>query len=476
MRPRRWWATLVVTGLLLAVVPGLALAHGAGGRYELAVPQWMFLVGGGATVLVSFVGVSLVSGNSDSEFTYRSWRLSETPLRVIQTPSLVGVVRGAAVALLVVSVVAGLVGPQSFDGNLLTNLVWVGWWIGYTFSVILIGNTWPVLNPWKTTYEWATRLLGRDPSLDWEYRWGHQPAAALFLGFAWLEVIAPISESPRWMAAVVIAYSVYLWAGMAVFGRDTWLHNADPFTLLYHYLGRFAPLSPGSEGEVRLYGVGLVEDRDTLYVPGALAFLVAVLYTVTFDGFLGTPEWAQLAGLVPELPVPYLASTLLMVAGFVLFVEVFVTITWLMKLLLGNLAPGDEEYLARRFALSLLPIAIAYQVSHFFTFLLLQGQYLVKSLADPFGLGWNPLGLAAFEPASEIPLLSIEIVWQTQVGTILTGHVIAVWVAHHIAMDLFEERTRAIKSQLPMMGVMVLYTIIGLLLLTRTVVPDPPLP
>jgi len=476
--------------LLLAVVPESALAHGAGGRYELGLPPSLFFLGGGAVVVVSFAAVSFVSGDEGEAFSYRRLELSSTPLGVLRSPVIVGLARAASITLLMTSVVAGLVGPHSFEENLLTNLVWVGFWIGYTFSVVLVGNTWPAINPWKACYEWGTRLLGRDPALDREYRWGQYPAAALFLVFAWLEVIAPVSESPRWMAGIVLAYSAYLWTGMIVFGPRTWLANADPFTRLFDYLGRFAPISL-EDGEVRCYGVGLVDDDPILYAPGALAFLVAVLYTVTFDGFLGTPEWRELALSAPELPIPYATSTLLLLVGYVLVYEVYVTVAWVMQLVLETDAtadpadagvsdasdhePNDEAFLARRFALSLLPIAVVYQLSHFFTYLLLQGQYLLKTLFDPFGMGWNPFGLATFEPTATIPMLPVELVWQLQVLLIVLGHILAVWVAHHIAMTCFEGRARAIKSQLPMTGVMVLYTVAGLVLLTRTVV-EPPLP
>jgi hypothetical protein len=463
-----------VGGTILAVLPGTVTAHGGGARYELGIPQSLFLLAGGGAVVISFVAVSLLSGGSDEAFSYRSRRLSATPLRVFQSSSVVGTAQFVAVGLLVVSVLAGVLGPQSSDANLLTNLVWVGWWIGYTFSVVLVGNSWPTLNPWKTCYEWTTSLLGRELSLDRSYEWGHRPAVASFLGFAWLEVISPFSASPRWMAGIVLTYSVYLWGGMVVFGTETWLRNADPFTLLFGYLGRFAPLSFGSDAEIRMYGVGLVDDDEGVWEPGGFAFFVTILYTVTFDGFLGTPDWAVIANGVPALPVQYLTSTLLMLVGFVLFVEVFGTVAWLMKRFVGEVAP-DEGYLARRFALSLLPIAIAYQISHFFPLLLRRGQYLALALLDPFGLGWNPLGLAEFEPVSEIPLLSVQSVWLTQAALVVAGHVAAVWVAHHVAMDIFKERRSAIKSQVPMTAVMVFYTIVGLLILTRATV-DPPLP
>jgi hypothetical protein len=469
MWPRRTSVALLV-GLL--AIPGRALAHGAGGRYELAIPQWLFLVGGGATVAVSFLVVSLVTGSDDRAFSYRSRSLSATPLRVLHAPALVAVVRTLAVVLLVLGIAAGAFGPRSFNENLLTNLVWVGWWIGYTFSVILVGNTWPILNPWRTVYLWVVPEAKHSRSRVYPQTLGHWPAVAVFLVFAWLELIAPISQSPRWMAVLGVAYSVYLWVGMALFGVDNWLTAADPFTVLYDYLGRFAPLSIRGEGELRSYGVGLVDRHDALWRPGALLLLVTVLYTVTFDGFLGTPEWAAIARSVPALPVPYATSTLLMVAGLLFFYESYGLVAWLMTILVGS--ADDEGYLARRFALSLLPVALAYQVSHFFTYLLTQGQYLLLALADPFGRGWIPAGVT-FDPSGTIPFLSVGAVWQIQVGVIVLGHVIAVWVAHHVALDVFDGRWQAIRSQLPMTGAMVIYTVVGLLILTRTTV-DPPLP
>jgi hypothetical protein len=457
----------------LAVLPGLAAAHGFGSRYELSIPPWLFVTGGAGVVLVSFVVVSVFAGTERGRFTYEARPLRETPFGAVTRPVLVRLARVGAVALLVLGVLAGLFGPQVGTRNLLPNLVWVGWWVGYTFSVILVGNTWPVVNPWKTIYEWGGAVLGWEPTLDWEYSYGSVPTLVLFLGFAWLEVIAPISDSPVWLAAIVLWYSSYLWAGMLLFGKVVWLREADPFTRLFHYLGKFAPLSPENGGELRMYGVGLVPDEESLYRAGALPFLVAVLYTVTFDGFIGTPEWRAIARAAPELPIPYLTSTALMLVGLGLFVTAYVGFAWLIKLAAGEAV--DTLTIARRFALSLLPIAIAYQVSHFYTFLLIQGQFLALALVDPFGLGWTLPGLAGFEPTTQLPFLSVSFVWQSQVALIVLGHIVAVWVAHQIALDVFTERWTAVRSQLPMMGLMVGYTMLSLWILTRPVVA-PPLP
>lgn len=463
----------MTTLAFVTFVPGVVLGHGANSRYELALPRWLFLAGGAGVVVVSFVVVSVFAGSERGSFSYSAKRLAGTPLNVLSHPVLIGFARLTAVGLLVLGVLSGLFGPEGFNDNFLTNLVWVGWWVGYTFTVIFLGNTWPVLNPWKTIYEWVTAAIGHAPTLDREYTLGNVPIFMLFIGFAWLEVIAPFSESPRWLAAIVLAYSAYLWVGMTVYGKTTWLEEADPFTRLYHYLGKFAPLSLADGGEVRMYGVGLVPDEESLYRTGALAFLIAVLYSVTFDGFIATPEWRTIAESAPDLPVPYLVSTLLMLAGLVLFVVAYIAFAWLIKLAADETL--DALTVARRFALSLLPIAIVYQVSHFYTFLLIQGQYLVLSLVDPLGLGWTLPGLAGHEPSSQLPFVSVSFVWQSQVVLIVLGHIVAVWVAHQIALDVYPDRWRAIKSQIPMMGLMVVYTMLSLCILTRPVL-DPTLP
>lgn len=465
---------LALTAFLgLAALSGTALAHGFGGRYELSLPGWMFYAGGVGVVVVSFGIVSLFAGTERGRFNYRSKQIEQTQLRLLTSRWIVGTARLVSVGLLFLGLLSGFFGSTDFNQNLLTNLVWVGWWVGYTFTVIFIGNSWPAINPWKTSYEWFTGLLGRDPSLERRYRYGGVPAAVSFVVFAWIEIISPFSESPRWMAGIVLAYSLYVWIGIYVYGVDAWLENADPFTRLYDYLGKFAPVSTENGGELRMYGVGLVPEEDSLYRAGGLVFLVAVLYSVTFDGFLATPEWRSIASSAPELPVQYATSTALMLLGLALFIVVYVLFAWFIKFAAAE--PVDALTLAQRFALSLLPIAVGYQVAHFYTFLLTQGQYLALALTDPLGLGWTLPGLAGYEPSAELPFLSNEFVWQSQVALILAGHIVAVWVAHHIALDVYPERRKAIRSQVPMMMLMVGYTILSLWILTRPVI-EPVLP
>lgn len=53
--------------------------------------------------------------------------------------------------------------------------------------------------------------------------------------------------------------------------------------------------------------------------------------------------------------------------------------------------------LARLFVFSLVPIAIAYHLAHFLSFLLIFGQLIIPLASDPFGFGWNLFGSVDYD-------------------------------------------------------------------------------
>ena len=97
---------------------------------------------------------------------------------------------------------------------------------------------------------------------------------------------------------------------------------------------------------------------------------------------------------------------------------------------MSRVAAGRPSALevARSFALTLVPIAIGYHVAHYLVFLLVQGQYIIPLLSDPFGRGWNLFGTAGYRV--DIALAGARFAWYTAVGAIVTGHVLAVYLAH----------------------------------------------
>ena len=124
--------------------------------------------------------------------------------------------------------------------------------------------------------------------------------------------------------------------------------------------------------------------------------------------------------------------------------------------------------LAGAFAFSLVPIALAYQTAHYFTLLLTDGQNVFYLISDPLGWGWNLFGTAGYRPNAGI--VGAAFVWYSQVALIGAGHVIAVFLVHTVALREASSPKLVVRSQIPMVVLMVLYTVTSLWILSQPVV------
>jgi hypothetical protein len=203
-----------------------------------------------------------------------------------------------------------------------------------------------------------------------------------------------------------------------------------------------------------------------------MAFVLLLLATVLFDGALGTPEWGQLES-APTALMPSFgegAAMAVRTAGLLVFWLVFfgayVGVSAAMSAATASRLSTIET--ARSFALTLVPIAIGYHLAHYLTFLLIQGQYIIPLISDPFGFGWNLFGTAGYRV--DIAIVDARFAWYTAVSAILLGHIAAVYLAHRKAMQLFDARGVALRSQVPLTALMVLYTFVSLSILAEPMV------
>ncbi|WP_435179462.1 hypothetical protein [Halorussus sp. AFM4] len=441
----------LVAGTLFA---GTALAHGGGLRAaagSLAVPTWLFLLTGGGVVGASFLLASFVTDRAFIRAVHDWRRVAGARLDGAAT-----LTRALSVLALVGVVAVGLFGPESLYRNAAILFVWVGWWAGYVATVYLVGNSWPALNPWRAVAEWL-------PSLDRDYpeRLGAWPSVVGLLAVVWLEVVSPLADDPRLLAWVVVGYTLVTLAGALTFGPDRWFGSVDPVSRLFRYYGLVAPVQRGEDGlTLRMPGAALTD-------PGAadgrdeVAFVVAILWVTTYDGFVGTPVWVDVARAAVGAGVPAVVLyPLAMVAGYALFLGVY----WLAARQARRTADTylTADAIGRRFAPTLLPIAAGYHLAHFLGLFVTLLPALVAALTDPLSPPFNP---SVFVLPDWFGMLAVAF--------ILLGHLLAVWVSHASAYEVFPGRLQAIRSQYPFVAAMVLYTMTSLWIVSAPSA-DPP--
>jgi hypothetical protein len=194
-----------------------------------------------------------------------------------------------------------------------------------------------------------------------------------------------------------------------------------------------------------------------------------LLASVLYDGLIGTGEWALFESAVRER-LPNVSGMAVMTAGLVafwlLFLGAYLGICAVTSLIAGG-RPASAD-VARSFALTLVPIAIGYHVAHYLVFLLVQGQYIIPLLSDPFGRGWNLFGTAGYRV--DIALAGARFAWYAALAAIVAGHVFAVYLAHVRAAAVFESPRTALASQVPLTALMVVYTFVGLSIMAEPIV------
>jgi hypothetical protein len=360
-------------------------------------------------------------------------------------------------------------------------------------SAYLVADTWWAVNPWRTV---ASALPKRNEPLPASL--GAWPSVAGLLLLVWLEVVSPVGDRPTTLAAVVVGYTAVTLAGAAVYG-DAWFEDVDPVSRVFRLYGLMAPIRRGdptgatatTEHPIRDGGVALPDERDdeadnasvdtegaerpadvagggddgvraTLSLPGTAlarypaamgrddtAFVVALLWVTTYDGLVSTPTWNGVVSALAALVPPVVTHLLTVVVGFGLFLFVYEASTRLVR-------ETAETYVTTRFvagwfAPALVPIAAGYHVAHFLGYFLSLAPALGTVLASPLS------------PPASVPLLTLP-GWfgSLQLTFVVAGHLLAVWVAHARAFELFPGRLQPIRSQYPFVVVMVGYTVTSL--------------
>jgi hypothetical protein len=362
---------------------------------------------------------------------------------------------------LLLALLAGAV-ARSAGLTTTTLLFWVGLVVAVTIVCSVLDGAWGAADPWATA-ERLYRLENVEPKQK-RAPWWLGPL--LLYGLFWFELVSQTGFDDFWVIVVLVAYSQFAFTYCSALGEG-W-STVDPLSILFGFAGSVAPLRLSRDGLYYRAPVAVLSPGAAM--PRALfASVFVLLGSTTLDNVRETVGWSNLRdvaglGTLPEM----LVDTCALAVFPVLFLVPFVGSIALARRWTGSV--DSTPALARRFAWSLIPIGVAYLLAHNAALVMTGVPALLRSLSDPFALGWNLFGTANL---FEGYLASPQLVWFLEIALIVGGHVMAVLAAHRVALSVSAFWRPAIRSQYALTGLMAVYTIATLWLLAQPLVVGP---
>jgi hypothetical protein len=457
----------------------LPFAHALVARQDLPVPAWLFAWGASIVLIASFF--ALAAAWRQPRFEETRWRpLAAGLSRALVSRPMQALCGLIGVFLLGVAIYAGLRGTEAPDRNFALTFLFVTAWLGFPFFSALLGDIFRPLNPWRAVGRVAgagfRAIAGqRSAHLLYPRALGRWPAAIGLLAVVWLEVVygssggVAVGLDPHAAAVAALVYSGYTLAMMALFGAEEWCERGEVFSV---YFGMFSQLGLFA---VRGGGLGLrrplAAAAHWATLPGSAAVVIASIASTSFDGAQegafksaidSTFNWFadRGVGLTASLR---LTDTIFMLACFAGVGLVYTLGVRGMRTIRG--APPLAT-LRAGFAHTLIPIALAYLVAHYFSLFVFQEQaQFTYLLSDPLGNAHTDL-FGTASAGIDFRLLSANAIWYVQVGALVVGHVLGLTLAHDRALVYWPDYRQAARSQYWMLAVMVSFTCFGLYLLS----------
>ncbi|MGQ0479431.1 MAG: hypothetical protein ACT4O0_00135 [Pseudonocardia sp.] len=445
------------------------LAHGIGGRADLPLPGELVLQAGGFVVLVSFLAVGLLwrtprfgADRPGGAGGAGGRRLPGAVQRVADHVGMRLGLRGLAPALLAYLISVAFLGPADPELNPAPRALYVLAWVGVVPASLLLGPVWRVLNPLRALHAGlvavlrlpATGVRPIPPGL------GYWPAAAGLAVFVWLELVPAARAQPAVVGGFLLGYAVLVTAAAVVFGRD-WFDRGDPFEVYSTLVAALAPFGRRPDG-VLTWRNPLRGLAEVPAGPGLVTVLAVWWGSTVFDGVSGSTFWVNLTQSGPAAAAGAATLGTAVLAGLVAVVA-----------LSYRLATGP---MAGQLVGTLVPIAAGYTVAHYISLLITEA----------------PVGLAQLVGA-QAPVLTPApmAVAGVQVAAILLGHVAGVAAAHDRVLALHSPLAgsagrvgsagragsvaigtagssapgRRLAEQVPLVLLMIVYTMAGLYLL-----------
>jgi hypothetical protein len=457
----------------------LPFAHALVARQDLPVPAWLFAWGASIVLIISFF--VLTAAWRVPRFEDRHWRaFGEELSRVLLSPPMQALYGAIGVFLLGVGIYAGFHGTEAPDRNFSLTFFYVTAWLGFPFFSAIFGDLFRPFNPWRA----IGRAFGagfqaiageRSAHLKYPEGLGRWPAAIGLIAVVWLEVVyggsggVAVGLDPHSVAVAASVYTVYTLAMMAAFGVEEWCERGEVFSV---YFGMFGRLGIFGTEDGRL-GVRRPLSATTSWatIPGSAAVVIASIATTSFDGgqegaFKEILE--TMVGWFEDIGTSILTAERLTDSIFILVCFAGVGLIYLLGVRGMRTVRGapSESTLRTGFAHTLIPIALAYLVAHYFSLFVFQEQaQFTYLLSDPLGTGHTDL-FGTASSGIDFTVISATAIWYVQVGALVVGHVLGLTLAHDRALVYWKDYRQASRSQYWMLAVMVAFTCFGLYLLS----------
>ncbi len=454
----------------------LPLAHALASRQDLPVPAWLFAWGASIVLIVSFFALS--AGWRTPRFEQPHSRPFGAGLSRALLGLPVQILCGCiGVFLFGLAIYAGLQGTVAPDRNFALTFLFVTCWLGFAFFSAILGDLFGPFNPWRAVGRAVgaafEAIAGQRPAHatypEWLGRW---PAAVGLLAFVWLEVVYGSGGAildPQVAATAALLYSAYALAMMALFGVEEWCARGEVFSV---YFGMFGRLGIFGAGDGRLERRRPFSAATTwATVPGSAALVLASIATTSYDGasegaFADAIE--TVIGWVEGIGFGITASIRITDTIFLLLTFAGVSLVYWLGVRGMRTVPGAPSLQKLRvgFAHTLIPIALAYLVAHYFSLFVFQEQaQFTYLLSDPLGTGTTDL-FGTATAGVDYTVLTANAIWYVQVGALIVGHVLGLMLAHDRALVYWPNYRKATASQYWMLAVMVAFTCFGLYLLS----------
>jgi hypothetical protein len=406
-------------------------AHGFGGTNGLPIPKWLLAYSIGFAVVLAFIilrfvrpprrppgpGAQTRDATRDRTSATRS-AAEDQPNRLVRGAGTVARVVG--LVLFVGTFVAAAFGVDDSGANIAPVTVIVLFFLGMQVLSLVFGDVFWWFDPFDT----LAGLFFRTDRDDEDVEPPPWLAAVFLVSFIWFVFAYPefYPPTPHEVAVFLALYTAAVLGGAAYWGRS-WVRRGEGFGALFGAIGQL--------GRTREPGAG----------PGLAPLLLVYLGGTLFDGMSQTNWWIDVLGTsrgwteraintvglawsIAIVGVAYLAATRIVAA-------------------ISNRGPADT---ARLFAPVLLPIGLAWSVSHYISAFLIDVQNFYALLSDPLGKGWDVFGTINY--AVNQRLLTTNQTGALQSLVVGGGCIWGAVIAHDIAFAHYRGRT-AVRATYP---------------------------